>query len=130
MRRFRFLPGATALFVGLASLIPASAQPVPPVAPGAGPGPGPPRVPTTPAAAARAVVRLKPPDAAPALLGYLPTADTEAVADDIRAALVALALRDGKPEPALVAALNDPSPVRRAAAYVALVEGGPAGERV
>ena len=39
-------------------------------------------------------------------------------------------MRDGKPEPALVAALNDPSPVRRAAAYVALTEGGPAGERV
>ena len=29
MRRFRFLPGALALLVGLAALIPAAAQPVP-----------------------------------------------------------------------------------------------------
>jgi hypothetical protein len=82
------------------------------------------------AAAARVVVKLKPPGAAAALLGYLPTADTESVADEIRAALVALAVQDGKPEPALVAALADPLPVRRGAAYVALVEGGPAAERV
>ena len=82
------------------------------------------------AAAARAVVKAKPPGAAAALLGYLPSADTEGVADDIRAALVALAAPDGRPEPAIVAALADASPVRRAAAYVALVEGGPAAERV
>jgi hypothetical protein len=82
------------------------------------------------AAAARGVVKLKPPGAAAALLGYLPTADTESVADEIRAALVALAMADGKAEPTLVAALGDPSPVRRAAAYVALVEGGPASERI
>jgi hypothetical protein len=82
------------------------------------------------AAAARAVVRLKPPGAAAALLGYLPTADTDIVADEIRAALVALAVQDGKPEPALVSALGDPSPVRRAAAYVALIEGGPSSERI
>lgn len=82
------------------------------------------------AAAARVVVKLKPPGAAAALLGYLPSADTDAVADEIRAALVGLAVRDGKPEPALVDALADPSPVRRSAAYVALVEGGPAADRI
>jgi hypothetical protein len=82
------------------------------------------------AAAARVVVKLKPPGAAAALLGYLPSADTEAVADEIRHALVGLAVQDGKPEPAVVAALGDPAPVRRAAAYVALVEGGPASERI
>lgn len=82
------------------------------------------------AAAARAVVKLKPPGAAGALLGFLPLADSDAVADDIRTALVALAVANAKAEPALVAALTDASPVRRSAAYVALIEGGPAGERV
>jgi hypothetical protein len=82
------------------------------------------------AAAVRAVVKLKPPGAAPALLGFLPLADSEVLAEEIRGALVALAVRDGKAEPALVAALTDPSPLRRATAYVALVEGGPPGERV
>ncbi|MBX9627900.1 MAG: PQQ-like beta-propeller repeat protein [Gemmataceae bacterium] len=82
------------------------------------------------AAAVRGVVRLKPPGAAGALIGYLPMADSEALADDIRAALVALAAPGGKPDPALVAALADPSPVRRGAAYVALVEGGPPAERI
>ncbi len=85
---------------------------------------------TVAAAAVRAVVRMKPPGAAAALLGFLPLADTDALADDIRTALVALAVRDGAAEPALVAALTDPSPLRRATAYVALVEGGPATERI
>lgn len=82
------------------------------------------------AAAVRAVVKLKPPGAAEALLGFLPMADSEALADDIRRALVAVAAPNGKPEPALVAALNDPSAVRRGAAYVSLIEGGPAVERI
>jgi outer membrane protein assembly factor BamB len=82
------------------------------------------------AAAVRAVVKLKPEGAAGALIGFLPVADTEVVADVIREALVALAVRDGKADPALVAALADKSPLRRAAAYVALTEGGPADERI
>ncbi|MDB5311120.1 MAG: enzyme repeat protein [Gemmataceae bacterium] len=82
------------------------------------------------AAAVRAVVRLKPPGAATALLGFLPLADSETLADEIRGALVALAAPDGKPDPGLVAALADPSAIRRGAAYVALIEGGPAGERI
>jgi hypothetical protein len=82
------------------------------------------------AAAVRAVAKLKPSGAAEALVGFLPLAESEALADEIRAALVALAVRDGKADPALVAALVDPSPVRRTAAYAALTEGGPAGQRV
>lgn len=81
-------------------------------------------------AAARAVARLKPPGAAAALLGFLPLADTDTVAEDIREALIALAVKDGKAEPALVAALSDPSPLRRGAAYVALIEGGPKADRI
>jgi outer membrane protein assembly factor BamB len=82
------------------------------------------------AAAVRAVARLKPEGAAAALIGYLPLADSEAVADTIREALVALAVADGKADPALVAALTDASAARRAAAYVALTEGGDGDERI
>jgi hypothetical protein len=58
-------------------------------------------------------------------------ADTEEVAEDIRTALTELAVtEDGKPEPALVAALEDKSVLRRSAAYVALTEGGDPAERV
>jgi hypothetical protein len=81
-------------------------------------------------AAVRALAKSKPADAAKVLLGYLPVADTMAVEDEIRRALVSMAVRDGKPEPALLAALKDTSPLRRGAAAVALVEGGPAGKPV
>lgn len=75
-------------------------------------------------AAARALGKLKPKEAAPVLLGFLPLADTEEVAEAIRGALVQLAVSDkGTPEPALVAALDDKQVARRAAACVALVEG-------
>jgi hypothetical protein len=75
------------------------------------------------AAAVRALVKLKPKEAASVLLGFLPMADSDEVAEEIRTALVSLAAADGKPEPALVAALSDKSVVRRSAAYVALTEG-------
>jgi hypothetical protein len=76
------------------------------------------------AAAVRALAKSKPPGTAKALLAFLPLADDEPVADGIRSTLIAVAVRDGKAEPALVAALTDAVPVRRAAAAVALVKGG------
>ncbi len=82
------------------------------------------------AAAVRSLAKLKPKDAAAALLGFLPMADSDEVAEEIHTALIALAVVDGKAEPALVKALDDKSVLRRSAAYVALIEGGPAGERV
>lgn len=82
------------------------------------------------AAAVRAVVKLKPPEAASALLAFLPLSDSDALSEDIRGALVALAAPNGKADPALVAALTDTSAVRRSAAYTALTEGGPATERI
>ena len=82
------------------------------------------------AAAVRAIVKLKPKEAASVLIGFLPMADTDEVAEEIRTGLISLAVTDGKPEPAIVAALEDKSVVRRSAAYVALIEGGPAGERI
>jgi HEAT repeat protein len=73
-----------------------------------------------PSAAARVLGRRRPAGAAAALLAYLPLADDEAVQDDVRAALVALAVRNGQPEPALVQALADPMALRRATAAEAL----------
>ncbi len=81
-------------------------------------------------ATARALAKLKPDGAAAALLGFLPLADSDEVAEEIQVALVALAVRGGKAEPALVKALDDKSVLCRSAAYVALIEGGPAAERI
>ncbi|MBM3980719.1 MAG: HEAT repeat domain-containing protein [Planctomycetes bacterium] len=82
------------------------------------------------AAAVRALVKLKPKEAASVLIAFLPMADSEEVSDEIRTALIALAVTDGKPDPALVAALDDKNVSRRLAAYVALTEGGNAAERI
>lgn len=75
-------------------------------------------------AAVRSLVKLKPKGAAEVLIGFLPMADTDEVAEDIRAALVALAITDGRPDPALIQALGDKSVIRRGAAYIALIESG------
>ena len=79
-------------------------------------------------AAARTLGQLKPPETAEVLLRFLPLADSKTVADEIRSALKAVAVRDGRADPALVAALADKQPVRRAAAAVALIEGS-SGDR-
>jgi HEAT repeat protein len=73
-----------------------------------------------PIAAARLVAARRPAGAAEVLLAYLPIADDDNVLDEVKAALSAVAVRDGKPEPALLAALDDPSALRRAAAAEAL----------
>ena len=78
------------------------------------------------AAAVRAVVKLKPDGAAAALIGFLPLADDESVADVIRDGARRLAVAQGRQgRPGIVAALSDASPIRRAAAYVALDPGRP-----
>src|SRR5581483_6708984 len=57
---------------------------------------------------------------------YLPFADDDPVLEEVRAALGALALHDGRPEPALLQALADPLALRRAtAAQVLGLAGGP-----
>jgi outer membrane protein assembly factor BamB len=80
-------------------------------------------------AALRLLADRKPAGAVDALLTFAPFADDEAVAEEVRAALAALAVRDGKPEPAVVAALTDTAPAKRAAAAVALTRAGVASER-
>jgi hypothetical protein len=72
------------------------------------------------ATAARVLAKQRPAGAAEALLEFLPQADDDSVAEAVREALAALATREGKPEPALVASLADKLPARRAAAAVAL----------
>jgi HEAT repeat protein len=77
-----------------------------------------------PAAAARLVALRKPDGAAEALLGYLPFAEADTMTAEVEAALAAVALRDGKPDPAVLRALDDPLAPRRAAAAEALCRAG------
>jgi hypothetical protein len=78
---------------------------------------------STRAAAIRLIAVRQPAGAAEVLLNSLPGAD-EALAREIRSALYAVALRDGKPDPILVKALEDKDPVRRAAAAAVLGKDG------
>ena len=61
-------------------------------------------------AVVRAVASLKPDGAADALLEYLPYAEDDKVEQEVETALAAVALKDGKPESAVVRA---PRPTRR-----------------
>lgn len=79
-------------------------------------------------AAARLVAAEKPADAATVLIAYLPFATSSSVAEELRASLAAVAVREGRAVPALVAALKDPEPVRRAAAAEALCSADARGE--
>src|SRR5262245_53237761 len=71
---------------------------------------------------ARLVAYRKPEGAVTMLLKFLPFADDEAVLAEVQGALNAVAYPDGKPEPALVEALADKLPLRRAAAAEALAQ--------
>jgi len=84
------------------------------------------RVPTAAltAAAARAVARAAPAQAAEVLLQFLPHADDESVADALREAISQLALANEQPNPAVLKALDDPSPLRRSVAGEALTRAG------
>jgi hypothetical protein len=82
-----------------------------------------------PAAAVRLLVERKPAGAAAALLAYLPYADNDSVAEEARAGLAALAVREGKPDQVLVDALADRNPVRRGAAGEALARANVAAQK-
>jgi hypothetical protein len=82
------------------------------------------------AAVARLLALRQPAGAAEILLAYLPCVADEGEAQEIQAALASVAIREGKPDPALVKALEDKDPQRRAAAAAALGRGPePAKER-
>lgn len=76
-----------------------------------------------PAAALRLLALRKPAEAAESLLSYLPFAEDETLSE-VQSALNVLALRDEKPEPALLRALVSTAPAVRAAAAEALAQGG------
>jgi hypothetical protein len=78
----------------------------------------------TPMAAARLVALRKPASAAEVLLAFLPCVENESVIEEVQTALAAVAVRDGQPEKAVVDALSDKLPTRRAAAAVALCRSG------
>ncbi|MGE3808602.1 MAG: PQQ-binding-like beta-propeller repeat protein, partial [Gemmataceae bacterium] len=69
---------------------------------------------------ARLVAAKKPAGAAEVLLGFLPTTENDVIADEIRTALAAVAVVDGKAAPALVEALGNKDPIIRAGAAEAL----------
>ena len=74
-------------------------------------------------AAVRLLALKRPAGAVEALLDYLPAAE-EPVVRDIKAALVILAQRDGKPDPALTKALDDKDALRRKVAAAVLGKDG------
>jgi HEAT repeat protein len=80
--------------------------------------------PALPIAAARLLAHRRPTGAAAALLAYLPFADDDTVLEEVRIALGGLAVRDGRPEPALLQALADPLALRRATAAEVLGRAG------
>jgi hypothetical protein len=73
-------------------------------------------------AAARLIAVRRPAGAAEVLLDYLPFAEVEGMTDDVQPALTAVAVRDGKPDPTVTAALKDKDPIRRSGAAVALCQ--------
>jgi hypothetical protein len=80
------------------------------------------------AAAARLLAMRRPPGACRVLLDTFPSAPDEEVEDEILVALCAVRVRGGAADTALVAALRDRQPSRRAAAFV-LARCGNSGQR-
>jgi hypothetical protein len=81
------------------------------------------------AAAVRVLASKKPAGVAEGLLEYIPFADDDTVAEEVRIALAAVCVRDGKADPAIVAALEDKSAPRRGAAGAALARSGLAAHK-
>ncbi|MFO0877306.1 MAG: HEAT repeat domain-containing protein [Gemmataceae bacterium] len=80
-------------------------------------------------AAIRLLAVRKPTGTAETLLAYLPHAETEGVMEELKNALASAAYTQGKADPALLKALTDPHPLRRASAIVALCSSGIAEPR-
>jgi HEAT repeat protein len=76
-----------------------------------------------PSAAPRLLALRHPEGVVAALLAYLPYTEDEGMSQQVRLLIADLGCSDGKADPALVAGLSDPLPVRRAAAAAALCQG-------
>jgi HEAT repeat protein len=77
----------------------------------------------------RLLVARRPAGTPEALLAYLPHAENDTVREELRSALAAVAYDKGVPEPALLKALEDEHPMRRAAAITAICSTGKAEPR-
>src|SRR5437870_3698280 len=73
--------------------------------------------------AAAKLLAARKPAAATTLLAFLPFADDHTVVDGIKSVLDGIAARPGKVDAALLSALNDPLPLRRAIAVEVLAAG-------
>ena len=80
--------------------------------------------PTVQAASVRLLAAHKPDKAAEVLLAFLPFAVDEYVVQEVCDTLTVLAVRDGKPDPALLLGVTDKVAIRRAAAASALLRAG------
>lgn len=74
--------------------------------------------------AARLIATRKPTAAAEVLIGYLPFAEDDIVLAEIEVALIAVTVREGKADPAILKAIKDTNAVRRGAAANALCKAG------
>jgi hypothetical protein len=77
-----------------------------------------------PAAAARLLAARESEGATEVLLDFIPSVENDSVAEEVRAALVVLAVRDGKPAKPLLDALDDPVSARRGIAVETLSRAG------
>jgi HEAT repeat protein len=77
----------------------------------------------------RLIALRRPEGAVEAMLAYLPFAENDTLANTIAHLLATTGVRDGKADAALVRALEDKIPARRAAAAIALCQGGADDER-
>jgi HEAT repeat protein len=77
---------------------------------------------------ARLLATRKPAGAAEVLIGYLPYAEDETTFQEVEAALVAVAMVKGKPDPAIAQALKDRLALRRGTAAAALCQAGGAAQ--
>ncbi len=77
-----------------------------------------------PMAAIRLLSMRKPTGSVEALLAYLPFSEDENRTKEVRSSLSALALHEGKLDPALVHSLEDANPELRSTAAEALIDGG------
>lgn len=76
------------------------------------------------ASAVRRLGQTRPPDTIAVLLDYLPDAEDNLVAEEVRLAVAAIAGHESTADPTLLAALHDAQPEKRSAAGVALCRRG------
>src|SRR5262249_10830311 len=80
-------------------------------------------------AAARLLGLRRPSGSAGVLLAYLPCAEEDSMANEVREALVLVAIQEGKIDPALIRALDDKLPIRRQTAAESICQAGSCEDR-